>query len=343
MQRLFFLLVLCSVFFFGCGPRKDVQLYIYCSETFWYVMQEEALFFNKIYGSQIILIPIRAERTSERTEGAIEIGSDHSGPSTWLSMPSDHVVPPITDIPFQINPDIEWQINRIAEEHFGDMFLSDSPRHLEKVRTTALSAGEFPFCYLTLTMLVPMGNPHQFRSVKEVLDTHRRLGIVDPSFDGLGEASWHVLGKIVPGGESAIPMELLRLYERQYDLLEALELGNIDAALVWNATSQSNFLLTKYADSYNRTYEKEIREAERRKNQERLRFILQAIHQDIVETKSFAEEVPLTENPDERHVVAVRLAALSSAFNYEHCKRFADFIRSNRGREILRRYGFVVE
>jgi ABC-type molybdate transport system substrate-binding protein len=150
-----------------------------------------------------------------------------------------------------------------------------------------------------------------------------------------------VLSIIVPGGESAIPMERVQLYERQYDLLEDLEQGLIDAALVWNATSQATFLLVKYADEYNAQASELIRQAQRQKDDEKLRFILQEMYNDLVETKSFAEEISLTENPDERHVVAVTLVALSSTRNYGYCKRFADFMRSPKGRETLERFGFV--
>jgi len=311
-------------------------------------MQEEALFFNKTHDFQIILIPVRAGRTSEIIEDVVEIGTERLAPSPWRSMPvrEEEMVKDEEDTPApfaQIHPDIVQQIERISEEHFGDLFLSDSPRHLDQVRNTALAANDFLVCYLTLSMLVPMGNPYQFHTVKDVLDSDQRLGIMHPSFDGLGEASWQVLKKTVPGGEPAIPMDRIHIFERQYDLLDALEQGDIDAALVWNATSQTSFLLLKYANDALAAYEREIRRAERRHDRARVQFIIQTIYRDIVETMRFAEEVSLTENPDERHVVAVRLVALSSAFNYGHCKRFADFMRSNQGKEVLRRYGFVAE
>ena len=335
------LLLLCITTLFGCGPKEDTRLYIYCNETFWYVMQEEALFFNKIYGFQVILIPIRAERTAGTAEDNVEIGANRHAPVPWRSMPKDQG--DIVAQRAQIHPDIERQIERIAEERFGNLFLSDSPRHDDKIRSTALLADEYFVCYLTLTMLVPKGNPLRFRSIKDVLETNQKLGIVDPAFDGLGESSWQTLGRIVPGGEDAIPMELVQLYERQYDLLEALEQGDIDAALVWNATSQISFLLVKYSDEYNTANEKILREAERRKDHERLRLLLQEMYKHLVEMRSFAEEVPLTENPDERCVIAVQLIALSSAPHFGYCKRFADFMRSNQGKEVLRRFGFVPE
>jgi len=340
------LLLLGIVTFFGCGKRQTPTLYIYCNETFWYVLQEEAIVFNRVYGYRVFLIPLRVPRTSDETEEALEVNGGLGSPAPWQSMqrmrtPSERA----ETARAQIHPEIERQINRIAEESFGDLLLSDSQRHLAKLQETALTAAEFPVCYLTLTMLVPIGNPHQLRSIKDLLDSNRRLGIVDPSLDGLGESSWTVLSRIVPGGEAAIPMELVQLYERQHDLLEALEQGTIDAALVWNAASQMTFLLVKYAEEYNadQRFTSYLREAERQRNWETLQATLQEMRSILFEEKSFAEEVPLTENPDERQVVAVRLVALSSTTNFGYSKRFADFMRSHQGKEIFRRFGFVAE
>ena len=309
------LLLLCVVTFFGCGPKQAPTLYIYCNETFWYVMQEEAIVFNRIYGFRIILIPIRVPLTSDEAEDSVEINGNYSipEPREWQSNPGRQQTTDTQDVEPQVPvlSEMERQIQRIAASSFGDLFLSDSQRHLEKLQQTALAASEFPVCYLTLTMLVPLGNPHEFHSAKDVLTSNRRLGIVDPSVDGLGESSWTMLGRIVPGGEDAIPMELVQRYERQYDLLEALEEKKIDAALVWNATNQLSFLLVKYADEYNTRFESDLREAQRRRNWAALRNVLERMSAVLVEERGFAEEVPLTENPDERIVIAVRLVALS--------------------------------
>ena len=336
------LLLLCAVTFFGCGPKPTPTLHLYCTETFWYVMQEEAIVFNRIYGFRVLMHPIQVPRTADKAEDTVEINDRRNAPVLWRNRPGAPA-PQEVETRAKIHPEIERQLEGISEEHFGDLFLSDSRRHLEKLHQIALTAGEFPVCYLTLTMLVPQGNPNQFQSTKDVLESNRRLGIVDPSLDGLGESSWEMLGRIVSGGESAIPMDLVQLYERQYDLLEALEQRRIDAALVWTATSQLNFLLVKYADEYNTRFAESLREAERSRNPEVIRLAIHGIAEILVEQKKFAEEIPLTENPDERFVIAVRLAALSSTTNYEYCKRFADFMRSNQSKEILQRFGFVPE
>jgi ABC-type molybdate transport system substrate-binding protein len=308
-------------------------------------MQEEALFFNKLYGFQVILIPVRAERISDETEDSVAIGTSRRAPAKWRMIPGNQADPSVSSLGPQtsLNPDIALQIERISEEFFGDLFVSDSQKHFDKIRDRALLANDEHVCYLTLTMLVPKGNPYSLHSVKDVLETHRTLGIMHPSYDGLGESSWKVLSKITPGGESAIPMELVQIYDRQYALLEALELGKIDAALVWNATSQINFLLVKYAKEYNEANESIMREAERKNDKESLRYILQTMYNDIVKTKSFAEEVPLNANPDERCVTAIRLVTLSTAYNSGQCRRFAGYMRSNQAKDVLRRFGFIPE
>ena len=310
-------------------------------------MQEEAIVFNRIHGFRIILIPIRTPQAPVEADDSVEIESNPRIPKAWQNRPGDSTTDDtqVVESQTQIRSKIEDQLQRIADAGLGDLFLSDSRRHLEKLQQTALSAGEFPICYLTLTMLVPHENPHQFRSIKDVLESNRRLGIVDPEMDGLGEASWTILGRIVAGGESAIPMELVQLYERQYDLLEALEQKQIDAALVWNATNQLSFLLVKYADAYNQDsrFEPFLRKAERQRNWAALRSVLRTMSEILIEEKGFAEEVLLIDNPDERKIVAVQLVALSSTSNFGHSKRFADFMRSNQAKEILRRFGFVPE
>ena len=343
------LLLFCSVMFFGCGPREEPRLFIYCNETFWYVMQEQAIYFSEVYGSQVILIPLRASRTPAAEE-TIEITTDRSTPLPWRPRESEPTSPAPTSPPHPPHPsvhaELEQQIKRIETENFGDLFLSDSQKHHEQLHRLALSVKEFPVCYLTLTMLVridPQGNPLQVRSIKEVLKSNRTLGIVDPSVDGLGESSWNVLGKIDPEGESAIPMQLIQIYERQYDLLEALEQGKIDAALVWDSTSLASFLLMKYAETYNEENEKILREAARKKNRTEQQTILREMYEHLMETKSFAEVIPLTENPNERCVVAVRMVVLGTTTHVGHCERFADFIRSEQGKSIFKRFGFVPE
>ena len=323
------------------------MLFIYCNETFWYVMQEEAIYFSEIYGSQVSLIPLRASRTP--AEETVKITSSSSTPVPWRPKEPEQTISPAPTLPPRnsVHAEIEQQIKRIETEFFGDLFLSDSQKHQEKLQRLALSVKEFPVCYLTLTMLVPKGNPLDIHGIKEALKSNRTLGIVDPSVDGLGESSWNVLEKVSkkmdPEGMGEIPMKLIQIYERQYDLLEALEKKNIDAALVWDSTSLASFLLTKYAETYNTENEEILREAARKKDRTVIQAILREMYKHLMETKNFAEVVPLTENPNERCVIAVKMVVLGTTSQVGHCERFADFMRSEQGKSIFRRFGFVAE
>ena len=106
MQRSVALLLLCIPLAFGCGPRYVPPMYIYSTETFWYVMQEQALFFNKIYGTQIRLIPVRAERTESAIENGIDITADHHAPRPWRFMEEREVREEVVVPRAQLHPDI---------------------------------------------------------------------------------------------------------------------------------------------------------------------------------------------------------------------------------------------
>ncbi|MDR0522415.1 MAG: substrate-binding domain-containing protein [Planctomycetaceae bacterium] len=342
----------------GCGSRELPPLYIYCNETFWYVMQEEAAVFSRLYGFQIIMLPVGSRDAGSEESGnadhhaennaetGVEINgrtSPNQPPVPWQSMPKRVMESVVNRDPqAQIHPDIDKEIDGIAISGLGDLFVTDSKKQVMKLQKSALSAGAFPVCYLKLVLLVPKGNPHQFKSAKEVLDARRKLGIVDPSLDGLGEKSWEMIHRLSPGHPPEVSADLIKMFSRQYDLLEALEKKEIDAALAWDATSEMNFLLIKYSDEYNETYKPLLQEVGQGKNrQQNIRAVLQEIGPLMLKEKGFAESVPLTDVPNERTVEAVSVVALGTAADYGYSVRFADFIRSPQGQRILKNFGFT--
>jgi ABC-type molybdate transport system substrate-binding protein len=86
-----------------------------------------------------------------------------------------------------------------------------------------------------------------------------------------------------------------------------------------------------------------MRQYERKRDKEGLRHFLRDLCDHIIEEHTFAEEIPLTHNPDERHVIAISLVALGTTTDIGYCERFADFMRSKQGKEILQRFGFVTK
>ncbi|MDR3182264.1 MAG: substrate-binding domain-containing protein, partial [Planctomycetaceae bacterium] len=240
-----FVILLC-----GCAPKEKPTLYVYCSETFWYVMQEEGIVFHEIYGFNLRIVPVRGKIIEDKTDTVkIESGADTDTaptPAPWRSRPTAETGGTKTGNALHtgLNKEISDQLEALSNNRFGDIFITDSQNQINKLRQLALISGEPPLCHLTLTLLTATDNPKQLTSVKSVLDGQYKLGIVDPAIDGLGEASWNIVTKIISekitsddgSGQDTVP-ENLRQFSRQYELLEALESGEIDAALVWNTAS----------------------------------------------------------------------------------------------------------
>jgi ABC-type molybdate transport system substrate-binding protein len=372
----------------GCGKRDTSPLYLYCTETFWYVMQDQCVAFNELYGYSIVMVPVRSQLdiqadsvNIDNTAAPAEITLQRA-PMPWKSLPKNNAItpesPPSTpenqqsdnpqntshnvteqtvDQPKQPTPsvplvqhkdkeidkDIVAEIAALNEKNFGDIFITDSKKQLGKLSELALIANQRPLCYLSLSLLTATGNPRHFTSIKSVLTSNRKLGIIDPAKDGLGEASWVVLSKIVPGGAETIAPEQIRKFDRQYELLDSLENGGIDAAIVWDSTSVASFLLAKYGPEYNSVYAEFLHEAAQSRNTEKIRTVLRAVYEELLSERDFGQRISLAENPDERYVIQVQSVAMSSARVIRLSERFTDYLLSNQGKVIFQKFGFDVQ
>ncbi|MDR3233471.1 MAG: substrate-binding domain-containing protein [Planctomycetaceae bacterium] len=359
-NRLVKAIVFCvfSVVVFGCAKEEKPALYIYCSETFWYVMQEECIVFHEIYGFKTVMIPVRGKLTEEESAGMTAEQTDSESvpaPAAWRSSPNRNAASggkAGRTVQTEMNEDIKNQLNTLAVRRFGNIFLSDSQNQINKLRQLALISGEPSLCHLTLTLLTATDNPKQLTSAKSVLDGQYTLGIVDPAIDGLGEASWNIVTKIISekaaskkkvsdaGSGHDAPPENLRQFSRQYELLEALESGEIDAALVWNTASVKEFLLLKYAEEFNQMFAPLLDEAKKSKNRERIRSVLKFVYDELMDEKIFGEEVSIVNNPNERCVISVPIIVMTTSETIGYSQRFADFLISNEGKAVLRKFGF---
>ncbi|GHT21821.1 hypothetical protein FACS189419_03320 [Planctomycetales bacterium] len=344
----FFLLAILLLVLTGCGKGKEEVLYLYCSETFWYVMQEECVAFYKIYGIRVIMIPIRPQQNGNKTENVVIAGGNDDAspqvPAPWQSMPkktsSEETGSEKPKVQSVLDPEIAKQLTGIESNSFGDVFISDSQQQIDKIRELALDGGERPVVYLSLTLLTATDNPKQLTSVKSVIEGNCKLGIVNPSIDGLGEASQSVLSKIADGMKT-LPLHQVRQFERQYELLDALEKGEIDAALVWDATSLTTFLLAKYAQEYNDTYGVLLKEAQKSESPEKIKAVLLTVYEKLLADKKFGQSVSLSGNPEERYVINVPMIALSSSMVIARSQRLSDFLLSNQGKLIFKKFGFL--
>ena len=283
------------IFCFGCGKKPEPPvLRMFCCETYWTVMKEETALFAGVYGVRIRLLPIGVVNAVEPAPQESETASKRRSPAPWRTRPTEQQ----TLIPGKVtlNVQIRELITSITDRaRYGDMYLTDSSKQAELLREGAAVAVEYPFCVLTLTLLVAKDNPLQVDSVNSLLDANRRLGIVEPSLDGMGETAFHLISKYLRvSGEGRFDGRIV-LFDKHVNLLAALRNQEVDAALVWEPLA--------------------------------------------LEAAEFAEVIELP--AEERLAVRQPLLALSMAANQAYAKRFADFLISPRGREILRIHGFT--
>jgi ABC-type molybdate transport system substrate-binding protein len=271
-------------------------------------------------------------------------------PAPWKSMPKDarnseneneNQKSKIT-----LNDNITKIIFDLRETMPGDMYLTESDLHNTALKEQSLVLREYPFCYLTMVLLVPKGNPLFIDSVRNTLDKKYRLGIIDPSITGMGNAAWDIITKI---NESKIKKddkktknknidnkehEHIKIYNTIKDLLEALEQNEIDAALTWDACSKK---AEKYA---------EIVYLGKKNIKSKNTTTPDTNHKTESATIANSESIESpaenkTDTQDEHKLLKVSIITLTIANNESHCRRFADFIISTEGQRILRRHGFV--
>ncbi len=115
------------------------------------------------------------------------------------------------------------------------MYLTDSALEQSELKKTAQVFHEYPFCQLTLVLLVPKGDPLGVDSLKGLLEKKLRLGITDPSKDGMGLEALKIVSSYVTFVSDNRLQEGIRTYDRQAALLEGLEKGEVDGILVWDS------------------------------------------------------------------------------------------------------------
>ena len=287
--------MLLLMFCLGCGKKPEPTLQIFCCETYWNVMREVGGRFASVYGVHVQLIPVFVPDSEPPLPQEPERETRRRSPTPWRMRPTERRAL----APSRMEPDgrIGELIATISDRtRYGDIYLTDSPKQAEMLHEGAAVAREYPFCVLTLTLLVAKDNPYRIDSVRSLLDADCRLGIGDPSLDGMGETALRLLSRYLRVGDGGRHDERITLFDRHDKLLTALENREVDAVLVWEPL--------------------------------------------VLGTAGFADVIELP--AEERQVVRQPLLALSMASNQAYGKRFADFLLSPRGREILKKNGFAV-
>jgi ABC-type molybdate transport system substrate-binding protein len=340
-------------------------------------MQEEANAFQQIYGVQIVLIPISLPEQNDQPQTNQQTSDTSTNNTDTKTTPSAN--PPAKKRPknqnlFRSNnvvldPKIASLIDNLFNNHQGDIYLTDSSLEIDRLKSFLLATHEYPFCFLTMTLCVPKGNPLQIHSVHDVFEKQLQLGITSPSKDGSGLVAWNILTESLDDSKNVrLQEKLVRQFDRQYDLLEALENNEIDAALVWDAANLKTYLRIKYADEYYKRYKKQFDKAKKKWDTNEIIRLIDEMYGKLYTEKDFAEKISLSGTPlpekkpeeqskeqseqqpeeqnetilsKEHRVIRISLISLSTTLHDRHVRRFSDFLISKQGKKILQKHGFT--
>ncbi|MDR1925467.1 MAG: substrate-binding domain-containing protein [Planctomycetaceae bacterium] len=315
---------------------------IYCDELFWSVLWEESAQFQVIYGKQVSM---RRNYLTQKLPDEVEEDPNKKrySPAPWRNMPKGNADENksqndnnTTNKKNQIvlNQGTTKIIMELRNSEPGDMYLTESALQLDKLQEQSLVAREYPFCYLTMVLLVPKGNPLFLDSVKGTLTQKHRLGIIDPTINGMGHAALNIINN-VSGTKDNVADNVI-FFATAAELLEALEQNQIDAALVWDAWVQraSNFAEGIKLGKKNQA---EITSNTNTNSNT-------ANTANTANTSKNNDTVDQYDDSDidvERCVLLVSIVSLTISEDESCCRRFADFLVSAEGQRILRRHGFV--
>lgn len=353
-MRLFFCFFVfsfcCVLFAAGCGEK--VTLKIYCDELFWSVIWEESVQFQRVYGKQVELLRnYPTERIHEDADAEHESVKKSYVPAPWRSMPKNEREKENNEnndgnkpkIAINLDANVTQTIFNIRETLPGDMYLTESGLQTTALNEQSLVSREYPFCYLTMVLLVPKGNPLFIDSVRNTLNQKYRLGIVDPSITGMGSVAWDIITKVnnktkttnKKNDNNNKEYEQVKIYDTIEELLVALEQNQIDAALTWDACARR---AEKYAEIV-RLGKKSAEKNDANKidpNPEKDNKSSQPTESNRSQIETAADDTN-----EEHRLLRVSIVSLTISENESHCHRFADFLMSTEGQRILRRHGFV--
>lgn len=342
---LFGALLLAAAVSGGCRKPEPVVLHCYCGEIFWNLMQEETLAFHRVYGVQIVLLPILPPKTEEAAKSSRPTSSQHA-PIPWRSRPK--IRSGLKPDAVELDPGVSQLISSLNADGRADMYLTDAMLQIGRLEDSSMIAHRYPFCYLSMSLLVAKGNPKNIKTVAGLFAQKARLGIMDSDKDGMGMTALETIAIITADIPEETVKSQLQQFSRHAELLEALETGSVDAVLVWNSLRPADYLLKKYAPEYAENLFKDpIEKAKKYNSVEPMNRVLEEMFAAILAEKEFTDRVELTANDEDREgieesrTIEISLVTLGRTLHDGHCRRFADFLISPEGRAIMRRHGFA--
>ena len=223
------LLALC-----GCGRKQQPTLICYCTEAFYPAMVEHTRTFYAVYKIPIDVAVLRQPEHEIRTEvePQEEQTSNPAAPPAWLNRPTDNKPIDLTQvIPARI---VTAQLDIIESARIGDIFITDFPEEITMLHERGMVRAEYPVYELSLKFVVKEGRSDKIGSIQSLLDQRLPIGIMNPGRQGCGSVALSMLAHYRLPVEMDRFQEIVKIYDRQSELEEALRSDEVAGILLWD-------------------------------------------------------------------------------------------------------------
>lgn len=130
----------------------------------------------------------------------------------------------------------EVLLGRIKLSGIGDLYLPGDVHYIDQAKQHGLITNSETACYFIPTILVAKGNPKHVQSLADLARPGIRLGLGDPEACAIGRKSTKIFAKNDISEEDVTANTVFRSLTVN-ELGTNVELGSLDAAIVWNAVA----------------------------------------------------------------------------------------------------------
>ncbi len=117
----------------------------------------------------------------------------------------------------------------------GDLFLPADSSFIRLAEERGLVAEVFPLCRMRAVILTRPGNPSRIAAFEDLLKPGLKVGIANPDKAAIGKVVRDHLAKL--GKWDALASRLEVQHTTVTDSANAVQLGSVDAAIVWDAVA----------------------------------------------------------------------------------------------------------
>lgn len=117
----------------------------------------------------------------------------------------------------------------------GDLFLPADASFIRLAQERGLVTEMFPVCRMRAVVITRHGNPHQIARLDDLLKPGLKVSIANPDKSAIGKVVREHLTKI--GKWNALATHLEVQHSNVTESANAVQLGSIDAAIVWDAVA----------------------------------------------------------------------------------------------------------